>query len=305
MNKPSIAPLVVCAFNRAAVLQRTLSALADNELAPVTPLYIFIDGPRANVDDDRTKVDEVIKVARNIAGFKSVSITVSDTNKGLAASIIGAATAILNDHQRVIMVEDDLYCSKSFLRYMNTMLDRFEHDQRVMQVSGYGCRITPPSDYHYDVYLNRRAHSWSWATWADRWNTVDWQVSDFDQLASNKKAIKAFNRYGSDLFGMLKRWKTGANNSWYIRFNYSMHKQQRYAVCPVRSLVRNDGFGDDATNCAAYNRYKVDFEDEHHGDFSLPNQTPSLQPREDIIRDAVKYWSWTYRIYGYIMTKLK
>ena len=78
-----------------------------------------------------------------------------------------------------------------------------------------------------------------------------------------------------------------------------MYKQHKYSVNPVRSLVRNDGFRSDATHCNAYNRYKIDFEDFHKGDFIAPE---SLKPSNEIIKQAVKYWSIHYRIYGKIMT---
>ncbi len=305
MNNNELAPLAVCAFNRPSSLRVTLEALAACELAGDTRLYVYVDGPRNGVEGEAQRVDETIAVARAATGFKSVEVTISSQNKGLAASIIGAATQLLSQWGRVIMVEDDLYCSRSFLRYMNQMLDTFQDDPRVMQVSGYGCKITRPRDYQWDVYLNRRAHSWTWATWRDRWETVDWQVEDFDELSASRSAIRAFNRGGSDLYGMLRGWREGRNNSWFVRFTYAMHKQGRYTVCPVRSLVRNDGFGEGATNTSNYNRYKVDFEAEHEGKFATPCNPSLLLPVEGIMRDANKYWSIPYRIYGKIMTKLK
>lgn len=301
----SYAPLIICAFNRADVLKSTVESLLANDLADQTDLYIFVDGPRAKIEGEAEKVKIVVDFANTVTGFKSVTVTASHANKGLAKSITGAATELLNQYGRVIVVEDDLYCSKSFLRYMNTMLDLFEKDKRVMQVSGYSSKLHLSKSYPWDIYLAGRAHSWSWATWEDRWETVDWEVKDFDQLADDKKAIKAFNTYGSDLFGMLKGWKNKRNDSWYIRFNYSMHKQGRYAVCPTKSLVRNDGFGVDATNCSSYDRYKITFEPEHAGDFNVPATFAGIDPDTKLMKHAVRYWSIPYRIYGKIMTLLK
>lgn len=300
----NLAPLVICAFNRTDVLKSTITSLQANDLADETELYIFVDGPRANKEGESDKVKEVVRVAESAIGFKSVTVTASPENKGLAKSITGAATQLLNKYGRVIVVEDDLYCSKSFLRYMNNMLELFEHDKRVMQVSGYSSKLHLSKSYPWDIYLSGRAHSWSWATWKDRWETVDWDVKDFDQLANDKQAIKAFNTYGSDLFGMLKGWKEKRNNSWYIRFNYAMHKQGRFSVCPTKSLVRNDGFGADATHCSSYNRYKIVFESEHIGVFKSPSTTENLLPDKKLMKHAVRYWSIPYRIYGKIMTKL-
>ena len=300
MNK--ITPIAVIAFNRANKLRATLESLAANPLADKSDLFIYIDGPRVNKEGEAEKVQQVRKVAETALGFKSVTIKASDQNKGLAKSIIGAATELLDKYGTVIVIEDDLYISPSFLTYMNTMLEAYKDDPRIMQVTGYSSKINHPEQYHCDFYLSGRAHSWSWATWKDRWETVDWEVKDFDELAASKEKQKAFCEYGSDLYGMLKGWHDGMNNSWYIRFNYAMHKQGRYCIAPIRSLIRNDGFGPGATNTLAYNRYKIDFNADTRLEWSIPEK---LEFNKKLAKHAVRYWSIPYRIYGKIMTIIK
>ena len=302
MNTESLAPIAVVAFNRADTLRATLTSLAANPLADQSDLFIFIDGPRENKPGDDEKVDRVKAVAEAATGFKSVTVKASENNKGLAKSIIGAATELVNQYGKVIVVEDDLYLSPSFLTYMNTMLEAYKDDPRIMQVTGYSAKIRCPNRYHCDHYLTRRAHSWSWGTWKDRWETVDWEVKDFDELASSKEKQRAFCEYGSDLYGMLKGWKTGLNNSWFVRFTYSMHKQKRFSVAPIQSLVRNDGFGGpDATHCKGYNRYKVDFMADYKIDWNIPDY---IEWDKTLDKEAVRYWSIPYRIYGKIMSNI-
>ncbi len=298
-------PIIIVAFNRLDVLKNTVSSLLQNPESAESDLFVFVDGAREHKKGEDEKVQAVQDYVQTIAGFKSLVYTFSDKNKGLANSIIGAVTEVLNNYDRAIVVEDDLYCSKSFLCYMNMMLDMFKDDKRVMQISGYSSKLSLRKSYPWDIYISGRAHSWSWATWKDRWDTVDWEVKDFAQLSNDKKAIKAFNTYGSDLFGMLKGWKEKRNNSWYIRFNYSMHKQGRYCICPIKSLVRNDGFGIEATNCSSYDRYKISFDEEHIGDFKRPDKCNDMEPDKSLMKHAVRYWSIPYRIYGKIMTLLK
>lgn len=93
----------------------------------------------------------------------------------------------------------------------------------------------------------------------------------------------------------------GVNNSWYIRFNYSMFKQKKYAIVPIKSLVHNEGFRTDATHCNAYNRYKIDFQRETKITFTSPH---AIKLDIRLYKQAVKYWSIKYRIYGKIMTIL-
>lgn len=299
MESSKLAPIVVFAFNRPDELKATLEALKANAESNDSILYVYVDGPRQNKPDDIEKVQAVREIVKNVDGFGQVRHIFSEKNKGLANSVIKGTTEVLQEHGKAIVVEDDLFVSRSFLRYMNKMLDEFENDKRVMQISGYSTRLSIPEDYPYDVYLNIRAQSWSWATWYDRWMTVDWNVEDYAQLKADKKRQRLFCKGGSDLFGMLKGYMEGRNNSWYVRFCYSMHKQHKYTVCPVRSLVRNDGFTQGATHCNVYNRYKISFEETHSGEFVT---APEIQPDKAIQKDAIRYWSLRWRVAGKIMT---
>ena len=146
----NLAPVVVFAFNRSDLLKNTLDSLKTNPLANETNLYIFIDGPRNDADTD--KINQVKQIAIDFTGFKEKIIFTSTFNQGLAKSIISGVTKIINKYGKVIVVEDDLYVSKSFLTYMNALLTTYENDERIFQVSGFGVKINVPSGYKYDVY---------------------------------------------------------------------------------------------------------------------------------------------------------
>lgn len=302
METEQLAPIAIIAFNRADALRSTIHSLEANPLAEQSDLYIYIDGPRMTKKGEFEKVQRVKSVAETVKGFKSVTINAFEYNKGLAKSITSAATEMLNKFGKVIVIEDDLYLSPSFLTYMNIMLEVYKDDARIMQVTGYSAKIRRYKRFHCDHYLTRRAHSWSWGTWKDRWDTIDWEVKDFDELAANKDKQRAFCEYGSDLYGMLKGWKTGHNNSWFVRFAYSMHKQNRFSVAPIQSLVRNDGFGVDATHCSNYNRYKIDFLPSYKDNWDVSKH---IEWNKKLDKEAVRFWSIPYRVYGKIMTKIK
>ena len=296
-TEDELAPLVVFAYNRPEVLETTLKSLANNKLASQTELYVFIDGPKN--PNEINNVNKVIDIANRVQGFKGKQVIPSGCNKGLAKSIISGVSKIFDSYDKIIVVEDDLYVAPCFLEYMNLMLIKYKDDNRIFQVSGFGTKLSSSKYYDQDVYLNHRAQSWSWGTWKNRWQTVDWEVKDYDNLLRNKSKQRAFNKAGSDLFGMLKGYMEKRNNSWFVRFAYSMFLQHKYTICPVKSLVRNDGFGSEGTHCNnAYNRYTIDFNDKPNYQFKLPN---SLEWDEKVAMDAIRYWSVRYRIYGKLM----
>ncbi|WP_141701984.1 hypothetical protein [Methyloceanibacter stevinii] len=100
------APVALFVYNRADHAQATLNALRGNALASETDLYVFSDGPKT--DADRAGVDAVRTLLGGIEGFRSVTVKARPENIGLAQSIIGGVTEIVERHGRVIVIEDDL-----------------------------------------------------------------------------------------------------------------------------------------------------------------------------------------------------
>src|SRR3546814_9462782 len=66
-----------------------------------------------------------------LEGFASVSVVRQPHNLGLAQSIIIGVTQMLEQHEAVIVIEDDLLLSPYFLKYMNDALYHYRDDQRV------------------------------------------------------------------------------------------------------------------------------------------------------------------------------
>lgn len=290
-----MAPILIFAYNRPESLSALLESILLNQEAAESELFIFVDAPKS---EGTVPANEKVKeIARSAAGFKSVTVECAESNKGLAQSIISGVTSVIKKYGRVIVLEDDLLLSRGFLRCMNAMLDVYEADSSVMQVSGFSTRFKRPKDLETDIYLNRRAESWSWGTWLDRWETVDWEVSDFVDFASNGWLVKEFNGIGSDLFRMLEGSLTGKNDSWAVKFAYAMFRQGRYTACPVRSLVRNNGFDSRATHSKGYDRYRTDFNES--GETEVPAK---LVYNSKADRRANVYWTLRWRIYGKIIS---
>ena len=246
-------PIVIFGFNRPDALSRLADSLKSNVGFEEHPIYIFIDGPRD--ENDTRKTSEVVRLAKKL----TPNVTASNINKGLGCSIIEGVTDVMTRYGKAIVLEDDLILMPGFLRYMEDALALYADDRRVFSICGYGLKINRPCGYDSDVYLCNRSSSWGWATWADRWQSVDWSVSDWEELKNSTKLQRSFNRGGSDMYAMLRDYMDGRNKSWAIRFCYSQFRQGKYSIHPFRSLVANEGFGTDATNCRQkYSRFKID-----------------------------------------------
>ncbi|MBO5622924.1 MAG: sugar transferase [Butyrivibrio sp.] len=250
MNEKKLAPVAVFGYNRADKIQKCVEALEKCDLASSTELYIFADGYKS--DKDRESVEAVHKWAISFEAdnhaFAHVKAVVKERNAGLANSIISKTTDLLNKYGKVIVVEDDLIVAPSFLKYMNGALDYYQYDSDIWEIASYGYDLKALRHYKHDVYLSYRASSWGWATWKDRWDTVDWEVSDYWKLQNNKELQKKFCRGGGDLYPMLQRQMLGESDSWAIRWNYAASKQDKLTVYPKYGLVSNKGFDGSGTH---------------------------------------------------------
>ena len=71
------------------------------------------------------KVDKVREYVKSIKGFKTLHYTFSEKNKGLADSIIGGVSQVVNQYGKVIVLEDDLVLMPNFLNFLNQGLDYY------------------------------------------------------------------------------------------------------------------------------------------------------------------------------------
>jgi hypothetical protein len=260
------APVVVFCYKRLDTLRKTIEALKQNPEATLTHLIIFSDGPKKEAD--HLSVAMVRDYINHLDGFRMITTYFSETNKGLARSIIEGVTLVFEKYDRVIVLEDDLLTSKNFLNYMNQSLDHYEFNNRIFSISGYTSIIKngDPSK----VYFTRRASSWGWATWRNRWSLIDWEVKDYADFCIDAKARKAFNSMGSDLSGMLDKQMAGKINSWAIRWCYHQFKKDLYTVFPQVSRVRNIGFTPEGTHTVDhFNRFDTLLDESSSTDFQF------------------------------------
>ncbi len=247
------APIIIFAYNRASHLRRLINSLLLNPESADSDLYIFADGARHTPDP---KVEEVRQLIRQISGFRTINIRIREQNIGLARNIIEGVSEVMEHADAAIILEDDLIATPHFLKYMRRALSHYEHTN-AWSIAGYTPPVSLPSQYPYTTYPIMRNCSWGWATWRNRWQMVDWQVSDFKDFVADPKQRKAFDESGSDLSAMLLKQQTGEIGSWSIRFCYSGFKHQMPTIYPVQSFIINGGADGSGSNVSATTKYNT------------------------------------------------
>jgi hypothetical protein len=242
----NLAPILLFTYKRLETLKITVEALKANYLADQSDLYVFSDG--AKKPSDQPIIAEIRDYIATISGFKQIHIIESDKNKGLATSIIDGVSHVLQQHDKVIVLEDDLSTTYNFLAFMNEGLNKYFTQSEVFSISGYSFNLGKPDSSNEEAYFLNRGWSWGWATWKHRWLMVDWEVKDYKLFTNDRIAKREFAKGGSDLNKMLSDQMTGKLDSWAIRWFYSQFRKKGLTLYPLTSKVFNNGFDEDATH---------------------------------------------------------
>ena len=253
------APVVLFVYNRLDHTEGVIESLSRNLLADETDLFVFSDAAKSENGLEKVNaVREYIHQKEWQRNFKSVTIVQAEKNKGLAKSIIGGVSEIIEKHQKVIVVEDDLILSPYFLKYMNEALDYYKDNSEIWSISGYSFPMKSLKKYPHDVFYSYRGCSWGWGTWSDRWKTVDWEVRDYSQMIHDTAWVERFNRGGVDLTNMLTMQMEGKIDSWAIRWCFAQSNQEKYTVYPVISYLENAGCDGSGTHSGANHDFYTD-----------------------------------------------
>jgi hypothetical protein len=243
---PDLAPIVLFVYNRPEHTRRTLASLAANPLASESDLIIYADGPKK--PEHAGSVEAARAVALDARGFKSVRVTKREGNLGLANSIITGVTEICEARGWAIVVEDDLLLSPAFLTFMNAGLDRYRHEDRVMQVSGYMFPVAKP-DGLPPSFFSRLPTSWGWATWREAWGHFEADSAKLLRLIDARDA-RAFDLGGAYPYrDMLEQQRRGVLDVWGARWYASMYLREGLCLYPARSLVSNIGMDGSGEHC--------------------------------------------------------
>lgn len=247
------APVALFAYKRPEHLRRTIAALQVNSEAANTALYVFSDGPRADVD--LPAVLEVRDIIRQTDGFASVQVSARDTNAGLSQSIIEGVTRVVREHGRLIVVEDDLVVSPFFLRHMNDALATYADADQVASIHGY---VYPVSEALPETFFLKGADCWGWATWDRAWRRFEPDGAKLLTALLERRLTHEFDLDGSYPYTqMLRDQIAGKNDSWAIRWHATAFLAGALTLYPGRSLVQNIGNDASGTHCAATEKISV------------------------------------------------
>ena len=294
------APIVVFTYNRPEHTQRTLNALLINPLANESDIIIYSDSARTA--NHNKAVDEVRSYLSELTGFRSIKVIHRDKNFGLAESIIQGVTEVLQQSEKVIVLEDDMVVSPYFLEYMNEALEQFVDDDRVISVHGY---VYPVDIELPEAFFIRGADCWGWATWRRGWEIFNPNGKYLLDELTRRGLLRSFDFNSTSPHSkMLKEQIKGENDSWAVRWYASAFLANKLTLYPGRSLVNNIGNDSSGTHCVTSEDFDVGLS---QSSINLKNVIVEVSP---IALEAFEYYykknnTWRKQFINIVLSFLK
>jgi hypothetical protein len=240
-------PILVTAFNRPDLLRGLLAQLESLQAKKV---YIAIDGPRLNHENDSKSVSECRAIATVYLGNNKSRLRISDSNQGCKNGMNQAISWFFENEESGLILEDDIRIHKDFLNYVDTALKIYKFDFSIGTITGFNPLGSSLQVFkNVDSFLHPYFCSWGWATWRDRWNShnlnrMDWR-ENFDPRKLNEFGGVNGRRFWIKKFDSV--WN-GEVDTWDYQFMFTNFANNWACVAPKHNLVSNFGFRLDATH---------------------------------------------------------
>ena len=158
--------VLILFFNRPDHLSQVFAQVRK---ARPARLFLYQDGPRG--ERDMAGIEACRKVVETIDWECEVHRNYQERNWGCDPSEYLSQKWAFSMADKCIVLEDDDVPSLTFFTFCKEMLDRYEHDERIVMISGFNIdEVTP--DVADSYFFTSTFSIWGWASWRrviDRW----------------------------------------------------------------------------------------------------------------------------------------
>jgi hypothetical protein len=242
-------PILLIMWNRPALLAGLLDIL--DTLQPQR-LYVACDGPRADDPHNQELVQRCrALIEERVRWPVQLQTRYASANQGCRTGVAAAISWFFEQESEGIVLEDDVHPDPSFFPYMQELLERYRDDARIGSISSHHFHRQPSggaSSYRFSIYT----HCWGWGSWRRAWQHYDYALSSWPAFREagllEGLGDRGFQRYWRHI---LDATAAGAIDTWDFAWTYSHWRAGLLSCVPDRCLVRNAGFGPEATHTVA------------------------------------------------------
>jgi hypothetical protein len=286
-HAPLKTPILFIVFNRPDTTQIVFNAIRN--IRPLR-LYVSADGPRPSVASDADRCAKTRKIIEQIDWECDVKTFFRDRNLGCGLGPSTAMNWFFEKEAEGIILEDDCLPSNSFFWFCEDLLERYRNDDRIMHIGGNNFLDSWSNNSEYSYYFSRSGHIWGWATWRRAWKLFDYNMSMYETV-KQKGHFDEFFLNWLEKFYRLRKFnatvaKRGNIDWWDYQWDFARFINSGLAIVPSKNLVKNIGFGTDATHTTDKNSKSAGLDS---NDIDFPIKHPPFVIR-DLEADK-KYFS--------------
>lgn len=219
-------------------------------LSEVKPQKLYLLADQGRNEEEKQAVAECrARVEAAIDWDCEVIKHYAEENVGVYQNIAGGAKWVLSREKWAIFLEDDNLPETTFFPFCKEMLERYEHDERVLWVCGtnYLGSYTPKSGDSY--VFTKHMLPCGWASWAGKFTKYyDGDMSAYGDPAvmkivrSNYCNNKVYKQYKNSWRSEYNRIISGKRPiSWDYQMDFSIKAHGLYGVCPCNNQIKNIG----------------------------------------------------------------
>ena len=251
MNNKFPVPVVLFTFKRSNTVERILKVLKS---VNVSKIYLFSDGGRN--EEEKALVNKTREEILKMIDWDCEVIKMfKDDNQGVFNQIALGAKSVFEKEEKAIFLEDDNLPEPSFFRYAETMLNKYQDDEKVLWVCG--TNYEEESKYlNTDYVFTKHMLPCGWASWSHKFNK--YYLTSFAILndkANRKKIKKAYEYkwlYRQQIRNFrCEKYREDHNRrfqSWDFHMALTLRYFDLYGIAPKYNQIRNIGIDDFSTH---------------------------------------------------------
>lgn len=277
-------------FNRPETTRQVFDAIRE---ARPERLYIAADGPRKNKPGERERCEECKSIVSDVDWACEVKTLFRAENLNCGRGPSSAFSWFFENEEEGIILEDDCLPSQSFFWFCQELLERYRHDNRIMHIGGNNFLNGWKKDDDYSYYFSQSGHIWGWATWRRAWQKFDYDITLYQKLKKKNYFSNFFLNQLEKIYRLRKFDKTvsgGHVDWWDYQWDFARYVHSGLAIVPEDNLVKNIGFGEQATHTTDSKNAKMNVIDIefplHHPPFMIRDFTSDKKYFRSFIKDV-------------------
>ena len=245
MIKKFKTPILFLVFNRPDTTELVWQEIKKQK---PTKLFIAADGPRKGNQKDKQRCKQVKEVVKQIDWECEVKRLYRKKNLGCKTAISSAINWFFDNVKKGIILEDDCLPDPSFFKFTEALLKKYKNNKKILHISGNN--FHPHSKDKNDYYFSKYPHIWGWGTWRRAWKKYKVEINSWPKFKKSNHFKKYFSNYSEKIYwhGIFDLVYQNKIDTWDYQWLYCCWQHDGLSITPKYNLVRNIGFGKQATH---------------------------------------------------------